>query len=92
MATLTLKKKTPASYCDQWLHTFPAFQKHQLLKIGIDKDLKEEFKKEERSFPFSKVRFQIRRRVRKPWYQKLLEKRDTNPRFSLDGSEWKMEK
>lgn len=87
MSTLTLKKKkTRDELCDEWLHSFPAFQKHQLMKVGIDKDLRVKYDEEPRPFGFNKVRFQVRRRTIKPWYHKLLADRDNEPRYDLYGN------
>jgi len=89
MSTLTLasmKRKTKEELCDEWLHSFPAFQHHRLLKIGIDVDLKAIYQEEPRPFGFIKVRHQIHRRIIKPWYRELLANRENETRYDLDGN------
>jgi hypothetical protein len=90
MTTLTLKKAiTKAAACDTWLHTFPVFQKHVPLAVGMSQVLNIIYKSvDNRKFGFIWVRRQLRNRVRKPWYREMIDKQV--PRCKLDGTEVEM--
>jgi hypothetical protein len=94
MTTLTLKKAiTKAAACDTWLHTFPVFQKHVPLAVGMSQVLNTEFyirfkSVEDREFGFIWVRRQLRNRVREPWYREMIDKQV--PRCRLDGTDVEM--
>lgn len=95
--TLTLKKskpkltkrgeKTTGTLCDEWLHTFPLFQKHVPMQIGIREILQkihtEQYESGEITFGWSRVKRQLGHRVRKDWYKQAL--RDGVPRHTLEG-------
>lgn len=84
--TLTLVKiKTKGALCNEWLHSFPLFQKHVPFQVGIYKILREEYKQKQREFGFRWVRIQLKARVGKAWYRQALN--ELMPRCQLDGSE-----
>lgn len=84
-----VKKITKGDLCNEWLHSFPLFNKKVPFRVGIYEELKKEHAKLERDqgkdFGFRWVRMQLKNRVKKNWYQKSLEKRV--PRCNLDGTE-----
>ncbi len=80
--TLSLKKDK-GKLCDDWLKTFPVFQSHLLLDIGIHIQLKGIYDQiENPGFGFKWVRIQLRRRTKKKWYLELLSQ--DMPRYGLD--------